>query len=313
MKKGIDQIIVLVVVIAIMGGCEKEVPISREDSIPKVVLNAIINCTSDVNSVKLSESVSLFSSAEAGQIENPDLQLKINGSDKKITFDTYKDNHSYYHFAEPLFPGDKVKISGHTTKHGTFSSFDYAPIPAEIVSVNTGWFTGKANNISYLRTLIKIKDNPDTRNYYRIVIRDKTLLGKEADESAIPWNLQDVYVDQEVLFNDIAGIGGGNKEAHKYRIFTDGLFQGKEYILNVYIRKNRFDTSGFKPARHFVKVEIHALSENLYKYLRSLELASIEKNFQEPVRLYSNISGGYGIVGIYNVSDKVIEVESKKQ
>lgn len=311
MKKRIEQILVLTLAMAITNGCEKEIAISREDSAPKAVLNAVINCTADANSVKLSESVSPYSSAEAVRIENPNLELKINGSDKKITFDAYKENQGYYHFVGPLFPGNKVEISGHTAKHGTFSSFDYAPIPAEIVSVNTGWFTGKANNVSHLRTLVKIKDRPDTRDYYRIVIRDKTLSDNKADSSAVPWNLQDVYVDQEKLFNSASGSGGGDKDAHKYRIFADDLFQGKEYTLNVYIRKDRLDTSRFKSARHLVKVEIHALSENLYKYLRSLELASVENNFQEPVRIYSNISGGYGIVGIYNVSDKVIEVEPK--
>lgn len=306
MKKKIYHIVVLLVAMVINSGCEKEIPINQ-DLAPKAVLNTIINCTADVNSVKLSESVSLFSSVEACRIENPNLQLKINGSEKEITFDTYKDVHSYYRFAEPLSPGDKVEISGNTSKHGAFSGFDYAPLPAEIVSVNTEWFTGKANNISYLRTLIKIKDNPDAKNYYRIVIRDKTLFDTETDESTVPWNLQEVYVDQEIVFNNISGIGGDDD--HEYRVFSDDLFQGKEYTLNVYIRKDRFNTSNFDSVRHFVNIEIHALSENLYKYLRSLELASAEDHFQEPVKIFSNVTGGYGIVGIYNVSNTIVEVE----
>jgi hypothetical protein len=307
MKAKIYHIIVLVIVLASASGCEKEIPISPDDSAPKVVLNAIINCTSEANSVKLSESVPLFSAAEASRIENPNLQLKINGLDKEITFDTYKDIHSYYRFTEPLSPGDKVEIGGYTSKHGAFSGFDNVPFPAEIVSVSTEWFRGKVNDVSYLRTLIKIKDNPDAKNYYRIVIRDKTLFDSGTDESTIPWNLQEVYVDQEILFNNITGIGGDDD--HIYRVFPDDLFQGKEYTLNVYIRKDRFNTSDFESVRHLVKVEIHALSENLYKYLRSLELSSAEDNFQEPVKIFSNVNGGYGIVGIYNVSDKVVEVE----
>lgn len=307
MKKTIYHTIVLAIAMASTSGCEKEIPISTEDSAPKAVLNTIINCTANINSVKLSESVSLFSPAEAARIENPSLQLKINGSDKEIAFDTYRSVDSYYRFAEPLSPGDRVEIGGSTPKHGAFSGFDYAPLPAEIVSVSTEWFRGKVNDMSYLRTLIKIRDNPDARNYYRIVIRDKTLFDAEADESAFPWNLQDVYVDQEIIFNNISGIGG--EDDHVYRVFSDDLFQGKEYTLNVYIRKDRFNDYDYESVRHFVKVEIHALSENLYKYLRSLEQASVEDNFQEPVKIFSNVSGGYGIVAIYNVSDKVVEVE----
>lgn len=307
MKKTIYHTIVLTIAMASTSGCEKEIPISTEDSVPKAVLNTIINCTENANSVKLSESVSLFSPAEAVRIENPGLQLKINGSDKEIAFDAYKGVHSYYRFAEPLSPGDKVEIGGSTPKHGAFSGFDYAPLPAEIVSVTTEWFRGKVNDMSYLRTLIKIRDNPDEKNYYRVVIRDKTLFESEADESAFPWNLQDVYVDQEIVFNNISGIGG--EDEHTYRVFSDDLFQGKEYTLNVYIRKDRFNVYEYESVRHFVKVEIHALSENVYKYLRSLELASAEDNFQEPVKIFSNVAGGYGIVGIYNVSDTIVEVE----
>ncbi|HCC51094.1 MAG TPA: hypothetical protein DEQ30_02805, partial [Porphyromonadaceae bacterium] len=73
--------------------------------------------------------------------------------------------------------------------------------------------------------------------------------------------------------------------------------------------KDRFNVYEYESVRHFVKVEIHALSENVYKYLRSLELASTEDNFQEPVKIFSNVAGGYGIVGIYNVSDTIVEVE----
>lgn len=307
MKKKIDHILVWAIVMATTSGCEKEIPVSADESAPKAVLNTIVNCTSDANSVKLSESVSLFSAVEASRIENPNLQLRINGSDKEILFDTYNDVHSYYRFAELLSPGDQVEISGHTPKHGAFSGSDYVPYPVEIASVSTEWFTGEVNNISYLRILIKIKDNPDTRNYYRIVIRDKTLFDPETDASTVPWNLQDVYIDQEIVFNNISGIGG--EDEHTYRVFSDDLFQGKEYTLNVYIRKDRFNVYEYESVRYFVKIEIHALSENVYKYLRSLELASAEDNFQEPVKIFSNVAGGYGIVGIYNVSDTIVEVE----
>lgn len=301
--------IIFLTTMLILTGCEKEIPISTEDTAPKAALNAIINCTSETNSIKLSESISLFSETKANRIENPNLQLKINSLDKGIIFDAYKGIHSYYSFTEQFSSGDKVEIDGHTSKHGTFSGFDYVPSPAQIVSISTEWFTGTVDEISYLRTLVKIKDNPDAKNYYRIVIRDKTLLEAGADESDIPWNLQDVYIDQEIIFNNITGIGGESSDAHKYRIFSDDLFQGKEYTLNVYIRKDRFNHPEFESVRHFLKVEIHTLSENMYTYLRSLELALEEDNFQEPVRLFSNVEGGYGIVGIYNVSDKVFEVE----
>lgn len=65
----------------------------------------------------------------------------------------------------------------------------------------------------------------------------------------------------------------------------------------------------FSNVKQYVKVEIHSLSFNLYFYLRSLELALIEDGYLEPVKVFSNINNGYGIVGIYNVNEKVLEID----
>ena len=88
-----------------------------------------------------------------------------------------------------------------------------------------------------------------------------------------------------------------------FAIFSDELFQDKEYTLNVYIKLDNFID-----ADQYVKVEIHSLSENLYKYLRSVELASNGDNFSEPVKLYSNIKWGYGILGAFSRNLKIIYV-----
>jgi len=53
-----------------------------------------------------------------------------------------------------------------------------------------------------------------------------------------------------------------------------------------------------------------ALSENLYLYLKSLELALAADRFQEPVKIFTNVDGGYGIVGVYNIGIKDIDVEN---
>lgn len=47
---------------------------------------------------------------------------------------------------------------------------------------------------------------------------------------------------------------------------------------------------------------------NLFKYLRSLELAMSGDNLSEPVKIYTNIEGGYGILGTYIIAEKEIQL-----
>lgn len=178
------------------------------------------------------------------------------------------------------------------------------PNPPLILSVTPEWFTGATDGISYLSTKIRIKDRQDEDNYYRIVIHNKTVF-IENNPDEIDWATSEVYVDREILFKNISGTLG-DTDTNLFTIFSDELFKGKEYSLNVYIRKDNF--SAWK-AKQYVKVEIHSLSDNLYQYLRSLELAANEDNYTEPVKIFSNINGGYGIIGAYTTDSMIIEVE----
>jgi hypothetical protein len=41
-------------------------------------------------------------------------------------------------------------------------------------------------------------------------------------------------------------------------------------------------------------------------------LTAGKDNFSEPVKIYSNIAKGYGILGIYNVAEKTVEIDMPK-
>lgn len=274
----------------------------------KMVINSMIDSKADSSLIKVSESVFIYSDKKAKVIENPNLQLKINDIPVEIKFHHIRHKDSYYSFASALSAGDKIEVTGQAAEHGTVYGVDYVPQPPQIKSINYEWFTGE-DNYSYLRTRITISDRPGSKNYYRIVIYEKTISDSAGapTEDELEWNLLEVYVDQEILFNNIEGVAGDSKFAHTYRIFPNDLFQGKDYTLNVYVRKD--SGSFWGPERKLVKVKIQSLTESLYKYLRSVEIASNQDYYQEPVKVYSNINGGYGVLGIYNSDEKVFEVE----
>lgn len=289
---------------AIFQSCESDVDFNDKESAPKMVINSIVNAEQETQLLKLSESVFAFGNQKPKAVENAELLLKINGVETPLTFEKTQDYRRYYSFRSSFKQGDKVEISAKSPAHNAIYGIDQVPEKAEITGVKTEWFTGLKDEKSYLRTLITIKDKPNEKNYYRIIIRVKEIYEniKEADAEWLQYN---VHLDQEPLFNYIPDTPW-NEDPNKYCIFSDELIDGKEYTLNVYVPLDKDNPWGALP-KTLVKAEIHSLSENLFRYLRSVELAGQTDNFTEPVKIFSNIQNGYGILGLYNVNESIVE------
>ncbi|MDR2384969.1 MAG: DUF4249 domain-containing protein [Tannerella sp.] len=305
----------LIINIILLFGCEKEIDFNGKTPSPKIVVNSIVNARSDTNRIKISESVFDYSDQQPDIIENPDIRLNINGKENnQIWMDTIIGVHTYYKFVSALNTGDKIEFSIHTDKHGTVKGHDQVPDITEIKNIATSWF--KKEGISYLRMYITLKDKAHERNFYRIVVKSQSNLLHPSQQPPLNyWDLHDVFIDDEILFHNPTETEEADKVPNYYRIFSDELFQGEEYTLNIYIR---FDNFAKNPesnyVRQYVKAEIHTLSEKLYQNLNSQELASGMATgdiFSEPVKIYTNMQGGYGILGVYNVTEKEKTVAEK--
>lgn len=305
--KTIRYTLLLFLILFLTGACERDVDFKGKEPDSKIVFNSIVNSTSDQHTVKISESVFLFGDKKPQLVDDLTLKLSLNGEEIPLFFQEEKNSHKYYRFSAQIKSGDKLEVNGDSPKFGKIYAIDHVPISAEIKNVQTEWFTGEKDQISYLRTLITIKDKPNEKNYYRIVIRNKQINSSDMDEEEYTWDRQNVFVDQEILFNNIDGMLLEDEDAHKYRVFSDELIAGKEYTLNVYIQMDKTDPWG-DMLKRYVKVEIHALSEDMFKYLRSLELALSNDDFSEPVKIYTNVKNGYGLLGAYSIAEKSIEL-----
>lgn len=93
----------------------------------------------------------------------------------------------------------------------------------------------------------------------------------------------------------------------KTLIFTDKMFDGKHCSVKIYYATQAY-------ADYNLKITFRSVSESYYKYkekqvayLFSLD-ADIFSGMSEPINLYSNITGGYGIFAGYSSDEKVIIV-----
>lgn len=305
---------VLMTGILLLSGCEKDVDFGGKEPAPKMVVNAVINARSDTGLIKISESVFDFSGQKPGIVENPEIRLNINEKAcTQLWLDTVIGVHAYYKFVSGLNAGDKIEFSAHTQKHGTVKGYDIVPAnTVEIKNIDHSWFI--KSGTGYMRLYVTLKDSPQERNFYRIAVKTNVDIAHPSiQEPNNIWSLNRIFIDDEMLFHNPTEESEG-REPDFYRIFTDDLFQGKEYTLNIYIDGSNYaDNDWNEYVRQRVKVEIHTLSEKLYQNLHSQELAIGPSGdiFSEPVKIYTNMRGGYGILGVYNICEKEKLVATK--
>jgi hypothetical protein len=88
------------------------------------------------------------------------------------------------------------------------------------------------------------------------------------------------------------------------------MFDGKHCSVKIYFATRTY-------AEYNLKISFRSVSESYYKYkerqfayLFSLE-NDILSGMSEPINLYSNIMGGYGIFAGYSTDEKLITIQGK--
>ena len=182
------------------------------------------------------------------------------------------------------------------------------------------------NSDMIMRLTCRISD-PGGERYYRLRVRSEctsyeyigTSSGKER---YIYYTMQDVFFSDDELFEDRRlNTNFGGWRAYFSNVFDNSLMNGKTYTFTVDSPKageHNFTTynpfigelskdSEVIPSR--VMVELQAISPELYRYLRTMQLYRISANdgYAEPVQIYSNIEGGWGIFGALSYDRHFVE------
>jgi hypothetical protein len=320
--------------------CENEIEFKGNEVKSLLVLNSILTEDSSIQ-VYLSGSRFFLSDEETFRIiENAKVQV-WKGDEAietlQYTKNNYNINESYYTGNYRLKSGDRIRITATAPGLDPVECETEIIAPPAILSVDTvctffelSFFEGnpiyyspsKANagdesdyytysfNESY-NLSIKIDDPKEVSNYYRIILF-KREYGQDGVFSDTPlWFESDDVVfgtmETDLLF----------ESENNYHLFSDGLFNGKEYKL-----KLSFNNSGWSSAYGNEKltnlrelhVELHSLTKDYYLYLKSREASysdDLGGILSEPVQIYNNIKGGIGILGCYNTLDYVIPLRRK--
>ncbi len=310
----------------------------------RLVMNSIILMQNDTNRVYFSDSKSIFStenSRKALKSESqywtswyadpkvyylPNVQTALYKNDilQPDIYTNSKDSITYY-IDKQIKAGDKFKIEANQDGR-KISASTTIPIQPQILGVDTIAFYQNNGNIygQQLRLLIRIKDQPEIKNYYRIFVA--TDIEVQIDpEYAEYHNLPEkTTLSYKTMNTDDPAITNGTPKnnyntdfaemefmQNYYNIFTDDLFTNSEYTLNVYIPypSNSGFYSGYsyiepkyiKSQKIKVTIRLQALSPELYQYYNSLQKFLYHTDdVIEPFRVFNNIEGGIGILGSIN-------------
>ena len=294
--------------------CEKVIEFNGSVTNPMVVINSFVTPDSVISAQVSLSRFFLSNEVTFDMVDNATVSLLVNGSPKETLM--HAANGVYVGTYHPAI-GDSIRLSVQTPGKNevscgtsiepqtavlsvdTSSVFNGAKTPIITVNKTTGFIDTIGNSLGRtLKFVLRFSDNPAVQNYYRLVVITKTYTSKGFMQ------------DYNFSFDDIVS-GNANKDAvgpptsltsNKYNVFSDDLFNGKQYPLTFSIQdvKNVYYPGKAKAATiREVNINLQSISKSYYLYLQTRTSIKTNTFFAEPVQVFSNVDGGIGILGSY--------------
>ncbi len=282
----------------LIAGCDmtRTLDPDERDHDPKLVLQERFQ-PGQPWEVTVSRSVGAFEPGRVTeeQFDVTDATVEVFRGDTKLGTLSRDSLNRYSTTAFTPSPGVAYTVRASAPEMETVEATDQIPPlpPARLSAENTD---------STQRTLELTIDDPRAAdNYYEIVLEervDRDSLGPIRDR--ISFETQSQAILNEM--GESLEIGEENTYRGSEAVFTDGLFDGQSYTINlrVHNRGSRFHDA--VEGVTFI-LQLRTLSEDTYQYLSTRRLAQRtgDNPFASPVDVEGNVEGGYGLVGARNV------------
>lgn len=288
----------IVSVVIGLASCTKIIELELPAHESKPVVNSLF-CADSTFKVYIKKSISIFDTA----IIYPDNAL-VKLYEDDVLSDTlqFADNRYISNITARI--GYRYKIVVLLPGFDTVFSIGTIPDRVSIYSIShKESILVDQDRIHYSQLKFSFTDTDPGPNYYELDIIEKYWpYGAESDTIyGFTWvdNNVDPVLEDEGLLDYNPGT----------YIFTDRLFNESEYTMTVNYTCPNNDTDEYD-----VILIFNSISENYYKYKRSLAVfnwandADIFFGAPEPVRLYSNITGGYGVFAGYSSFGYTIKI-----
>jgi hypothetical protein len=315
----------IIFVCFVILGCTKELSINFTEPSKKIVLYPFV--TNNRNIV-------IKMSAPAGILSNSfpvlnDATVVI--TDNDVPVDTVMINEKGRGISK-IIPVPDHEYGFRATASGYPEAFCIAqlPKPVESFSVDTAYLSFHYSK--YLRTRLRIKDDPNTTNYYRATLNKKSYHTIQIQTGEYPniitYDSTHISISKPQLYANIPDIGFFYTSIGLYILahdvvdfsdasgfrnelgseiyfegdefyFPDDLFNGKETILDIIVGS---EIRSSCPAKYMI--ELSSISEDYYLGVKSYAKYGTKEYTDLPVTeevsIYSAVKGGYGFPLAYS-------------
>lgn len=269
--------------------CRKEIKYKGDSEDPLVVVNSILEADSVIK-VHVEHSrffLDAQSSVSEYWITNATVLLTVAGSGQVYT-QTASDSEGNYVFPVTAQAGESYTVSVSHPDFPTVTSFTTVPVPVAILSVDTSSYVD-VDSWSVMKSLVKWNDPPG-KDFYVLKVSFKEI------------SSGNVFLSQPLASNDpgLDAISASDPADDSYSFyqelyFNDEFFDGQNKTLDVRV------SQAFTPLNNDLRMQVHLYrcTEETYKYLISVKKFQNSDGdiFSEPVKVFSNITNGYGIFG----------------
>lgn len=323
------------------SSCIQDVDLEHLRPDPKLVLNSITTVNEPVTATV---SRTWFYTENHPNVTIKDAELNLYVNDLFQERLTWKENKSeynskgYYTSSYKLSQGDKIRLEAKAKGFKDVFAESLTPPKAALKKftiervIKEEVWGGTTKGIIYRVT---ISDDPRPDNCYLIRLKLKIPAMKWEEEKYVftgeyYYSTPDIDYLEEPVFGDKITVmdklmGNDWLSGRNGRPFSDELFNGKEYTLKL---RERYYNGGYYPPTDpsnpttdekipsYCTVYLYSISESYYKYLSSLTEIDdlsfgndlISAGLAEPVRVFSNVQGGTGIIGTACVDSLTVEI-----
>jgi hypothetical protein len=281
---------------AILSSCHKDIELKLKPFQPQIVLNSFIAADSLI-AVHVSRTWTLGEDISTNRLDDAEVSIHVNGVLQVQGQSLAR-------------TGDSVRIAVRQAGYAEASAEVVVPRQTPLISVDTIRYTEPFfSNYPMMRCLIRFKDlEPGRKNYYRLIVEHE-VTGADGKRELVTDDFQ--YSQDPALsegFKDVNDEMFGTIKDNVYGIFTDDLFDGKEYTLNISFSPQFSTTYDVR-----YTFTLASLSPSAYLYYKSRIFNNDgggDNYFTEPSAIYTNVTNGLGIVGAYQTSTLSIDMPS---
>jgi len=286
--------------------CQKE-NVEIPDTGRKLVINGLITTDSLLN-VRISPSYFFkdiymgwatfpeFDSADVRFYRSNTFLDSLNYSVQNNNYDVYPSSNYMSNNIYPL-PGNEYKIIVKRTGFPDATATTIIPELVKIEKVDTSRIDVSGSNF-IMNCKIEFTDPPGEKNYYLFnIIKIRIFPWWRA---YLAFDCHDPVIEEELCSNS----GSGSISSVVYDkfgfAFSDKLIDGKKYSLNVSFKGSYWYNDIYYPipkTSYIYYFRLISITEDYFKFIQTLNLfnATYMNPLAEPVMVYSNVSGGYGI------------------